>query len=150
MRSRIATVAGERDQLRKAAEAAGIDLDQRKAPAAPEITKEMLVEALTRRPSEKTIKEAVLSVLAGAGHGMTALEILDAINKNLSTNYPRTSLSPQLSRLKAEGKLARDGVVWNLAGKPEGTAGALFTEATPASSGTPEAKGREAGPGGGI
>lgn len=55
-----------------------------------------------------------MEVLKNKEGGMTALEILAAINLKFSSDYPRTSLSPQLSRLKAEGKLTREGIVWHL------------------------------------
>jgi len=48
---------------------------------------------------------------------MTALEILAAINLKFGTDYPRTSLSPQLSRLKADGRIEREGIVWRLTNK---------------------------------
>jgi hypothetical protein len=64
---------------------------------------------------EKTIKQAVMEVLKGRVSGMTALEILAEINKRFSVDYPRTSLSPQLSRLKAEGKIKREGNTWRIA-----------------------------------
>ncbi|MFG1271646.1 hypothetical protein [Xanthobacter flavus] len=68
---------------------------------------------------ERTIKEAVVEILREARHGMTALQILPLVNERLNVDYPRTSLSPQLSRLKAEGVLLRDGIVWSLAKAPE-------------------------------
>ena len=55
--------------------------------------------------SEPTIKEAVLEVLKHKPEGMTALEILDQINERyFNGKYVRTSLSPQLSRLKNDDK----------------------------------------------
>ena len=45
---------------------------------------------------------------------MTASDILAAINKRLGVNYSRTSLSPQLSRLKQEGSLDLDGNAWSM------------------------------------
>jgi chromosome segregation ATPase len=48
-----------------------------------------------------TIMQAVLAVLEHKPNGMTALEILDEINaKYFNGTIVRTSLSPQLSRLK--------------------------------------------------
>lgn len=79
-------------------------------------TKDRIADIRRSRPvaSEKTIKEAVLEVLREHRRGMTALEILPAINARLGVDYPRTSLSPQLSRLKNERKLERNGVIWSL------------------------------------
>ena len=112
LRERLQSITEEREQLRAAAAAAGIKLpdDSREIEKALEVL---------RRPSrrtipEKTLKDAVVEVLRAKAGGMTALEILAAINLRFSADYPRTSLSPQLSRLKAEGKLIREGIVWRL------------------------------------
>ena len=61
----------------------------------------------------KSIKELVMEVLEQAPRGLKALDILEAIN----TAYPhvdlvRTSLSPQLSRLKRERKIVKRGLYW--------------------------------------
>ncbi|KGJ65713.1 hypothetical protein BJA5080_08307 [Bradyrhizobium diazoefficiens SEMIA 5080] len=58
--------------------------------------------------------EAVLEVLNHKPNGMTALEILDEINaKYFGGTIVRTSLSPQLSRLKnRDGKLELRGDRW--------------------------------------
>ena len=54
------------------------------------------------RPS---IKQAVLEVMKHRPNGMTALEILAAINERyFEGRLVRTSLSPQLSRLKDDDK----------------------------------------------
>lgn len=75
-----------------------------------------------KRVSEATIKEMVLEILIeNQGRGMTALDILACINERVDVDYPRTSLSPQLSRLKADGKLHREGFLWALGGGPDFT-----------------------------
>jgi hypothetical protein len=63
---------------------------------------------------EGTIKDFVVRVLSDRPEGMVAIDILAAINRRFGTEYPRTSLSPQLSRLKNEGILELDGLVWRL------------------------------------
>jgi flagellar biosynthesis/type III secretory pathway chaperone len=63
---------------------------------------------------KKTIKEAVVHILGENKRGMTALEILRDVNNLLSSDYQRTSLSPQLSRLKKEGKVVQSGIEWLL------------------------------------
>jgi len=68
----------------------------------------------TEAGQKLTIKEAVVHVLTEKNRGMTALEILREVNSLLSSAYPRTSLSPQLSRLKKEGKIVQSGIVWML------------------------------------
>ncbi|MBN8990668.1 MAG: hypothetical protein J0H42_20690 [Rhizobiales bacterium] len=111
LREKLKAFSDERDQLRRAAAAAGIDLGALE----PELAETSEQFRTTRRSiPEKTIKDAVLDVLKAKGAGMTALEILAAINLKFSTDYPRTSLSPQLSRLKADGKIDREGIVWSL------------------------------------
>lgn len=106
----LKAIADERKQLLKAAEAAGIDARDQADSQPPTINLQ-----ITRRTiPERTIKDAVIEVLKERDRGMTALEILAAINFKFETDYPRTSLSPQLSRLKTDGKIERDGTVWKL------------------------------------
>ena len=71
-----------------------------------------------RRVSEATIKEMVIDILDKEDGDLTALAILDQINRRTGIDYPRTSLSPQLSRLKAEGKIHREGRYWSLGQDP--------------------------------
>jgi septal ring factor EnvC (AmiA/AmiB activator) len=65
---------------------------------------EKALQALGKRePSESTvtIKDAILQALAGAPNGMTSAEILAAINDRFfEGTIVRTSMSPQLARLK--------------------------------------------------
>jgi hypothetical protein len=129
LRKRLQAISEESEQLRAAAAAAGIPVHD----GPSEIAKAMEIMRRPQRRSipEKTIKDAVIEVLKAKGSGMTALEILAAINQRFSTDYPRTSLSPQLSRLKAEEKLIREGIVWRLSDKeeksaPDKSSGALF------------------------
>jgi hypothetical protein len=71
--------------------------------------------AVTRRKRPvRTIKDAIVSVLADKRSGMTALEILDELADRFDMRIQRTSLSPQLSRLKDEGKVGRLGMIWSL------------------------------------
>ena len=46
---------------------------------------------------------------------MDALTILFAINYRLGSNFARTSLSPQLSRLKEDGFVTLTRKIWKLA-----------------------------------
>jgi len=59
-----------------------------------------------RQVAKLTIKDAVLATLRDYPAGLTALQILAEINTRFEMNVVRTSLSPQLSRLKRDGKLA--------------------------------------------
>lgn len=72
-----------------------------------------------RLPAVPTIKKAVLDVLENYPSGLSALQILAEINERYGTDYPRTSLSPQLSRLKQEEKLSKNGTLWVPAKKRE-------------------------------
>lgn len=59
-----------------------------------------------------TIKEMARDVLSHQPNGLNSSGILDGIKKTFGRDVERTSLSPQLSRLKDEGELAFDGEVW--------------------------------------
>jgi hypothetical protein len=68
---------------------------------------------VTRRTEpEVTIKEAVMNVLADYPEGLIALDILGKVNERFDLGLVRTSLSPQLTRLKREGKITNHGSVW--------------------------------------
>ncbi|WP_029004006.1 hypothetical protein [Azorhizobium doebereinerae] len=110
----------EFEQIDKAARAAGIEENAIATERYRENNGFFAVERTRQKVvAEKTIKEAVVEILKDAGHGMTALEILPKVNQRLGVDYPRTSLSPQLSRLKADGILVRDGIAWSLAQAPQ-------------------------------
>ena len=64
-------------------------------------------------PKTNSIKDMVLEILEDAPSGLKALDILDFINAGYSANLKRTSLSPQLSRLKEEGKIHNSGLIWH-------------------------------------
>lgn len=59
-----------------------------------------------------TIKEMAREVLSHQPNGLNSSGILDGIKKTFGRDVERTSLSPQLSRLKDDGELALDGDVW--------------------------------------
>lgn len=74
-------------------------------------------ESVAKEP--KTIKEMVLQILAVRPAGETANAILHYLNDRFGRDIERTSLSPQLSRLKGEGKITRENGVWKLLGNRE-------------------------------
>lgn len=111
LRQQLAAIISEREELRRAALAAGPPPARQ---ASPDSQQPDETRRSRRTIPEKTIKDAVIEVLGAKGAGMTALEILAAINLKFGTEYPRTSLSPQLSRLKADGRINREGIVWTL------------------------------------
>jgi hypothetical protein len=62
----------------------------------------------------KTTQEMVLEVLTPEPQGMYALDILAEINRRWLPTLQRTSLSPQLSRLKEAGNLLYVDGRWKL------------------------------------
>lgn len=116
--AKLAELDAEMAQIERAAKAAGIDSSLEEA--LQERPESVRIEKLRQKvATAKTIKEAVVDILNEAGQGLTALQILPLVNRRLGVEYPRTSLSPQLSRLKADGLLTREGVLWSLAKAPQ-------------------------------
>lgn len=153
LREELARIETERDQLQRAALAAGVSIGAVEAGVAGSVGRS------PRRAPETTIKDAVIEVLREQDKPLTALEILPLINAKLGVDYPRTSLSPQLSRLKSDGIVRRMGTRWThrqLWTLPEGAETDEASEAqsrpdtSEASGLQPEQQGREAGPGGGA
>lgn len=64
--------------------------------------------------SSPTIKEMVRTILDAAPSGLTAHQILEKINSDYGKDIERTSLSPQLSRLKSDNEVFLDGDMWML------------------------------------
>lgn len=54
---------------------------------------------------EPTIKEMAIGVLKSEARGLEALEIIAGIRSHYGRSIERTSISPQLSRLKNDGEL---------------------------------------------
>jgi hypothetical protein len=75
-----------------------------------------LLSQLPVRAPRGAIKKAVIRTLAQHPDGLDAMSILHEMNARDATDYERTSLSPQLSRLKNDGILTLDGNIWRLAG----------------------------------
>jgi len=61
-----------------------------------------------------TIKQMVLIILKENPEGLTALDILSTINAHFNQSFARTSLSPQLSRLKGLNKIHKVNKHWVL------------------------------------
>lgn len=61
-----------------------------------------------------TIKQYVMDILVQHASGLTAREIITAICDAHGVAIERTSLSPQLSRLKSEGKITLIGRKWHV------------------------------------
>lgn len=107
LRARLQTLAEERDQLDRAAVAAGIEVTELRETVAPLSGRRKVV-------SRMTIKDAVVELLSERGHGMAASDLLPLVNQRLGVEYPRSSLSPQLSRLKKHRILKQEGNLWCL------------------------------------
>lgn len=69
-------------------------------------------EASRAQGAAVTIKDMAREVLSSQPGGLNSSGILDGIRKSFGRDVERTSLSPQLSRLKDEGELVLDGEVW--------------------------------------
>jgi hypothetical protein len=63
-----------------------------------------------------TLKQIIMKALAEHfADGATAIQMLDFFARQWGRQEMRTSLSPQLSRLKEEGKITLEGKIWRLA-----------------------------------
>ncbi len=109
LRAQLEKLSGERAQLVRAAQAAGVSVSGAEAAQTADSGRRA-----PRRVAAGSIKAAVLATLKETGRGMQTQEILKSINEKLGTNYPRSSLSPQLSRLKADHQITHDGTSWAL------------------------------------
>ena len=69
-------------------------------------------ETATLGSPSMTIKEMAREVLSGQPNGLNSAGILDGIRKLFNREIERTSLSPQLSRLKEDGELLLENDVW--------------------------------------
>lgn len=84
---------------------AALDSPSGVAPAdAPRVTMGMF--------GQPTIKSMALLVLEDATRGLTSSEILFNINIRFGRDIDRTSMSPQLSRLKDGGEIVLEGDRW--------------------------------------
>ena len=115
LRDEINTIAKERAALEAALDAAIRSTGSGWTAPPPLQPQEEYSTPSRRTRHQMTIKEAILHVLGGGVGGMTALNILDEIETRTGMRLERTSLSPQLSRLKADGLIKRDGVIWSIA-----------------------------------
>ena len=62
--------------------------------------------------STPTIKEMAREVLSAQPNGLNSSGILDGIRKAFGRDIERTSLSPQLSRMKDDKEVVLEGEVW--------------------------------------
>jgi hypothetical protein len=90
---------------------------ERKKVSLPIAQTEHIVDDLADQ--DLTIKDMVLEVLGPIAEGAEALTILQFIKDRFGKEIERTSLSPQLSRLKRDGLLDLDGKLWRIADQNE-------------------------------
>jgi hypothetical protein len=103
LQEKLTALRHEREQLKKAAIAAGLETKSLAEPDKPR-----------RKLQTGTIKEAVIAILAETGDGLNASDLLVKLNERNSSTLIRSSLSPQLSRLKQDGYILLTGRIWHL------------------------------------
>ena len=108
LRKKLAEIEQENEQLLAAAATARVPVDQ-------EFTRQKLsASRVPRRLKLMTIKEAVIEILTDHSGGMFASEILKELNSRHDTDYARESLSPQISRLRQEGRIELSDGIWKV------------------------------------
>lgn len=109
LKAQLADLLVEKAQVNRAAIAAGFDA---KPTSGSEVKKR------GPKPRHGTIKEAVVEILTAQGRGMVAIDLLADLNHRNGSTLLRSSLSPQLSRLKDEGIIQLTDGYWHLPGQP--------------------------------
>jgi hypothetical protein len=92
------------------------------AASKPGVTGAELEPSWRRRKSgikPNTIMDDIIKLLGKHRDGLIALDILRLLNENRDKKIRRTSLSPQLSRLKQSGYIELQGSTWRLSTPPE-------------------------------
>lgn len=75
-------------------------------------------EGRIRRVARPSIKKAVMIILRENPRGLTAREILSRIYERWGWRLERTSLSPQLSRLREERRIKNRDSIWTANSRP--------------------------------
>lgn len=114
------SIQADLSEIQRAAQAIGLPNSPKPEPAI-EVT----------RKTKLTIKQAVREILSMNEPGLSSGDILELINEKFFENkMERTSLSPQLSRLRKDGDVALNGNIWSLtyAGKQKALARGLIAD----------------------
>ncbi|HEV7325509.1 MAG TPA: hypothetical protein VGN91_10595 [Bosea sp. (in: a-proteobacteria)] len=88
-----------------------------RSPAAVDSTRKKLPRVTLDylRKHNNTIKAQVIGILSSKKDGKAeALQILEELNRINDQKFDRTSLSPQLSRLKQQGIISHESPYWKL------------------------------------
>lgn len=102
----LRAVQRELEEIEKAARASSLQLTESE-------TRQQ--QAVDKAPiSNMTMKEASVEILKKYPDGLSAKLILSELNEMLGSNYVRSSLSPQLSRLKKDGIIYDVNGIWTL------------------------------------
>ena len=151
LREKIVWLSNERESLKRIASVAN-ETATSGFVAPLEIELNALIPQQDRtRAKAGTMKMAILDALADQPAGLTAVHLLPIINDALGTDYVRSSLSPQLSRLKKEGKVILVDGIWMLFARNEKPSDENSVSGTSEGfdSDQPHTQGRKAVPGGG-
>lgn len=107
LEARLREIAEEKEQLRKAVEVLGEDYGALSSAASLRTTSPKRIPGMT-------LKDAAIEALSKEADGLAATDILLAINEKYDVAIERSSLSPQLSRLKQEGRIERKNGKWRI------------------------------------
>lgn len=61
-----------------------------------------------------SVREMLVHILRGSPRGLDVRTLLNLLKSVFGADVPRTTVSPQLSRMKQEGLLTLEGDVWKL------------------------------------
>jgi hypothetical protein len=104
--TQLRTVQKELEEIEKASKASGLQLIESQLQQGQARNKE--------KNRNMTMKEASVEILRKYPDGLPATKILPQLNKMLGSDYARSSLSPQLSRLKRDGIIYDINGIWTL------------------------------------
>lgn len=75
------------------------------------------IDSPSTQTGAKTIKDMIREIMKSSETGLTSTEILAKIGSSFNRQLERTSLSPQLSRMKDDGEVLLVDNSWVLAGR---------------------------------
>lgn len=107
-RSQLDRLFAERSEVVKAASALGLEFP-------PAVTREPSAEVALVSQERLSLQAMALKVIEEAPEGLSARDVLSRLNRRFNVSFPRTSLSPQLSRLKRAKRVVLRGGLWTAA-----------------------------------